>query len=91
MKKLTAFMCAILLTACSTNKPVENNFLEENITFARSQIGNEIKVIEESGKILSPTTLKPDGSVYYCSVTDWRSGFFPGSVWYLYELSGDSS
>ena len=22
---------------------------------------------------------------------DWRSGFFPGSVWYLYELTGDTA
>ncbi len=40
---------------------------------------------------MNPTTLNPDGSVYYCNLADWRSGFFPGSVWYLYELTGDKS
>ena len=29
--------------------------------------------------------------VYYCGYADWRSGFFPGSVWYLYELTGDTT
>ena len=23
--------------------------------------------------------------------SDWRSGFFPGSVWYLYELTDDNT
>ena len=40
---------------------------------------------------MNPVTLKTDGSVYYCGPADWRSGFFPGSVWYLYELSGDTA
>lgn len=36
-------------------------------------------------------TLKTDSTIYYCDYADWRSGFFPGSVWYLYELSGDTT
>ncbi len=93
MKNLTTFMCAILLTACHTHKQVEEQdpFIQENISFAQEQLGNAIKTIEASGKILNPVTLKPDGSVFYCDMTDWRSGFFPGSVWYLYELTGDSA
>lgn len=84
----------ICLIAC-TNKKDENiaqrtDFISENIEFARAQIGNHIKIIEDSGKFLNPVTVRPDGSVYYCNFRDWRSGFFPGSVWYLYELSGDT-
>lgn len=91
MKSIIAFACAALLTACGGTKPVKSNFLDENIIFVRSQIGNEINNIEASGKFLNPATLNPDNSVYYCGYTDWRSGFFPGSVWYLYELTGDKS
>lgn len=78
MKNLTTFMCAILLTACHTHKQVEEQdpFIQENISFAQEQLGNAIKTIEASGKILNPVTLKPDGSVFYCDMTDWRSGFF---------------
>lgn len=25
-----------------------------------------------------------------CNIYDWTSGFFPGSLWYLYELTGDN-
>lgn len=82
---------ALLLLSCGGGKTKEKNFLEDNIDFAADQIGREIQVIEASDKFLNPTTLRPDGSVYYCGYSDWRSGFFPGSVWYLYELTGDES
>lgn len=26
-----------------------------------------------------------------CSVYDWTSGFFPGTIWYTYELTGDEA
>ena len=55
-----------------TDKAVEN---------ARKQIGLEIDTIEASGKCLNPVTLTPGGKVVYCGYADWRSGFFPGSVW----------
>lgn len=88
-KELIACTCVAFLAACSGTKSSGDDFLNENITFAREQIGYEIKKIEDSGKVLNPVTLKKDGSTYYCGYGDWRSGFFPGSVWYLYELTGD--
>lgn len=92
MKNLIVFACTAFLLACTgTPKTEEKGFIEENVDFARAQIGKEIHVIEASGKCLNPVTLKEDGSVYYCGYADWRSGFFPGSVWYLYELTGDTT
>lgn len=38
-----------------------------------------------------PRTLYPDGSVKNCGLGSWNSGFFPGSLWMLYELTGDVS
>lgn len=29
------------------------------------------------------------GKRHLCDIYDWTSGFFPGSLWYLYELTGD--
>lgn len=29
------------------------------------------------------------GKLHTCGISDWTSGFFPGSLWYAYELSGD--
>jgi unsaturated chondroitin disaccharide hydrolase len=35
-----------------------------------------------------PRTLKPDGSITFSPAEDWTSGFFPGSLWFLYEFTG---
>lgn len=92
MKNWIALAFSAFLISCGgTPKTVEKSFVDENVDFAHAQIGKEIEVIEASGKFMNPVTLKTDGSVYYCGPADWRSGFFPGSVWYLYELSGDTA
>lgn len=92
IKYLIVLVFGFLLPACGgTPKTTEKDFVNENIAFAKAQVGNEIEVIEASGKVLNPVTLKPDGAIYYCSYSDWRSGFFPGSVWYLFELTGDKA
>jgi len=88
VKYLMGMALSVALISCGGTG---DGFVEENVEFARKQIGKEIELIEASGKFMNPTTLNPDGSVYYCNLADWRSGFFPGSVWYLYELTGDKS
>lgn len=91
MRGIIGLTCLALLAACTEKKAAEDTFLDDNISFAKAQIGKAIDVIEASGSALNPVTLKKDGSVYYCSYSDWRSGFFPGTVWYLYELTGDET
>lgn len=36
-----------------------------------------------------PVTSKKDGSVQWANLYDWRSGFFAGNMWYLYEYTKD--
>lgn len=36
-----------------------------------------------------PRTIHEDGSLGMIPSRDWCSGFFPGSLWYLYEQTGD--
>lgn len=31
------------------------------------------------------------GKLRLCGIYDWTSGFFPGSLWYAYELTGDEA
>lgn len=77
----------LALVSCGAGTKEKKNFIRENIDFAVDQIGREIETIEAGGKFLNPVTLKQNDSVYYCGYADWRSGFFPGSLWYLYELT----
>lgn len=41
-----------------------------------------------SGKL--PRSIAKDGSVRLENSLDWTSGFFPGSLWYGYELTGNT-
>ena len=85
MKNWIALAFSAFLISCGgAPKTVEKSFVDENADFARAQIGKEIEIIEANGKFMNPVTLKKDSSVYYCGYADWRSGFFPGSVWYLW-------
>nr|WP_199077583.1 glycoside hydrolase family 88 protein [Pedobacter sp. ASV19] len=37
----------------------------------------------------NPRSVNPNGTVRTAGLTDWTTGFFPGSLWYGYELTGD--
>jgi rhamnogalacturonyl hydrolase YesR len=91
MNRLTTLFFSCVLFSCTApaTKDGTQDFIPENISFAGKQTGRAIAVMERTGMVLNPVKLNPDGSVFYCNYTDWRSGFFPGSLWYLYELSGD--
>ena len=66
MKNLIAFaFSAFLLSCAGAPKTEEKSFIDENIDFARAQIGNEIGVIEASGRSLKQVALNTDSSVYY--------------------------
>jgi len=38
---------------------------------------------------MPPRSINPDGTVRLAPQEDWTTGFFPGSLWYGYEMSGD--
>lgn len=83
---------ALLLISCGgetsqTEKDI-CEVIDETIEVAEQQIGFQTKLIEESGKILNPrTTFNND--IEYIPKDDWTSGFFPGTMWYMYDLTGD--
>lgn len=88
---VAGMMLCLQCTPSSKHEAAGTSWEALAIKNARAQIGQEIDTIEASGKCLNPVTMSPDGKVYYCGYADWRSGFFPGSVWYLYELTQDST
>ncbi|MGO4291832.1 glucuronyl hydrolase [Chitinophaga sp. RAB17] len=40
---------------------------------------------------MNPRSVRPDGTVKLATVQDWTTGFFPGSLWYGYELTGNTA
>jgi unsaturated chondroitin disaccharide hydrolase len=42
---------------------------------------------ENPSNLQYPRSINPDGSLNLVSAGDWTSGFFPGSLWYLFEYT----
>lgn len=55
--------------------------------FLIKQLGHELPVPEDTNEVCFVKEL--DGQPRFCTIYDWTSGFFPGSLWYAYELTGD--
>lgn len=99
MKQLifAAGIAAAVMTGCATTEKdatATADWQSAAISNARQQMATQIEAIEAdtTGKVLNPVTTKRNRfSTAYCGYADWRSGFFPGSMWYLYELTGDST
>jgi hypothetical protein len=84
---LTAFL--FFLISCSPTGNPKPGFVEENIQFAAAQEKLQVDAIEQSGKVLNPRTVV-NGKVKYIPMEDWTSGFYPSTMWYMFELTGDS-
>ncbi|HOH96163.1 MAG TPA: glucuronyl hydrolase, partial [Candidatus Enterocola sp.] len=86
---LSISIIALALYACKEKPQEEKDDIASNtISVADQQISFQVKLIEKSGKILNPRTVK-NGLVQYVPIDDWTSGFFPGTMWYMYELTGN--
>lgn len=88
----------LLLLASATSlageKKTSVSWFGKAVKSAAVQTDLQIKGIEANNDstFLNPvSTTKNRHSTSYCKYTDWRSGFFPGSLWYLYELTGNKN
>ncbi len=99
MKK-TIVLLALCLAACAPKShytEIQDPLVRSNFEFADQQLRvllSETEAILDTTTItektrVEPRTVKPDGSLSLVAPRDWTSGFFPGTMWYLYEESGD--
>ncbi|MCT4587130.1 MAG: glycoside hydrolase family 88 protein [Carboxylicivirga sp.] len=59
------------------------------MSFAKAQLRGQLLKIDWNGKIRNPRTILDNGETKFVSYQDWTSGFFPGCIWYMYEMTGD--
>jgi rhamnogalacturonyl hydrolase YesR len=84
-----ALTIATLTACCNKPRPSDDDTsVDRVISTAVSQIGHQTHLIESSGRFLNPRTVM-NGDVVYVPADDWTSGFFPGTMWRLYQLTGD--
>lgn len=79
----------IIIASCmATSKQSEAPQIEAQIEFANKQLSLLLKVAEEENNI--PRTLDAEGNMHWIHENfDWTEGFYPGTNWYLYELTKD--
>lgn len=85
MKKrflLPCLMLCLFIYACSNNK----SWVDNSIETAAYQLKMQSEEIADSGKL--PRSIR-NGKLRLEDLYDWTSGFFPGSLWYAYELTND--
>lgn len=77
------------MVACGGVKG-RKDFVSTNIEHAAAQYGLQVDALEKNDKILIPRTVNAKGDMVYAHRGwDWTLGFFPGSLWYLYDLTGN--
>ena len=92
MKKslLTIVAFAMFFTSCnSLTKNADSSIISADISFAGKQIGRQVQIIEQSKSFINPRTVN-NNKIEYIPKDDWTSGFFPGSMWLMYDLTKDA-
>jgi uncharacterized protein YyaL (SSP411 family) len=79
----------LLLAACTPSSKNDQAFFDDNIRFAAQQTEYMLSQVCTPDTFINPRTLNADGSVRGIGIYDWCSGFFAGTLWELYELTGD--
>ncbi len=66
-------------------------FAEKQFDFALTEINKSLTDDSTalSKHFVSPRTINADGTLAMVASRDWCSGFFPGSLWYMYEYTKD--
>lgn len=88
MRKIIFALFVAILFGCSCNETEDENCIVEH---SERQLEASLKYLEKNtaeGKIF-PRTFDND-ELALVPANDWTSGFFPGSLWMMYELTGEN-
>ncbi len=87
---LNTLLISVVLSGCNfISTTNDKELINSDISTAQKQIEHQVQLIESSGKFLNPRTVY-DNKVMYIPMDDWTSGFFPGTMWLMYDLTGDN-
>lgn len=78
----------LLLAACMENR---EKFVAENLEIATAQTRLMLKAMGEPTGKNYPRTMDAQGGVIATDLHDRTSGYFAGTLWQLYDLTGDAS
>lgn len=93
MKKtllLVKLVMVLLLPSCSNNNDVMSTIIEKGLKRSIEQSEFMAASLMEQSERLPKTTEK-DGTLVTSDTHWWCSGFFPGTLWMLYEATGNET
>jgi len=86
MRILLPLFFILLLFSCSTQKEPLSKLIDNNLELAAKQYKLMDASLPDS---LLPFSVNPDGTLKTSDSHWWTSGFYPGTLWYLYQYSSD--
>jgi hypothetical protein len=84
---ITGFVFFVVLSSCNNKIPM-NKIIDQSLAFSVKQYSHMADVMKDKPGML-PRTIDVSGALVTSNSGWWTSGFFPGSLWYLYEYSKD--
>ena len=95
MKKLLFLLLMLLVSApqmvCAGGPKYDKKLLKKinhTLDFAVEQELRLYEAVKEKPKRMPRTYEAKNDSLVLCPISWWTSGFFPGTMWYLYEYTG---
>lgn len=89
------FMLLTLAMSCKENGSVENHILDkalqEKIIEQENYALGELKKAGMDQNRVFPRTIDTDGEIVRVSKKDWTSGFYPGILWLMYDMTNDEA
>ena len=83
-KFLSALALAVIAVQCAP----QTDIIQDNVDNAKVQLKYLVEASEAGDTVRIPSTFK-NGEIEFVPVDDWVSGFFAGTLWHMYELTGD--
>jgi hypothetical protein len=86
-KVLLLIVLTAILYSCTKEKPIDK-VIDTSLAVCKDQYMRMYDVMKDKPGLL-PRTLDTAGVLVTARSNWWTSGFFPGSLWYLYEYTKD--
>jgi unsaturated chondroitin disaccharide hydrolase len=86
-KKLIAIILGMIFFSCGNQKTDQTQVLIDNCDLQLEYAIGQVTPLL-TPKLVSPRTIE-NNQLKLVPARDWTSGFFPGNLWMIYELTGD--
>lgn len=86
---ILAIAATLLYGCCGNQKDELGKLIDDAFSNAAKQYEALADSLMASQTVAIPHSLQDDGNLKLVDPSFWTSGFFPGTLWYIYEYNGD--